>query len=109
MLDEWIALESIQLDLPHLYPEAIKLVSKVEKRPDGLPPERINRATCDLAAIRSNQRLINDISVKVDGYDADMRDDLLLWLEQIEVTGDLLTGRVESGLKEGLGREAGRP
>ncbi len=86
-LQELIPINTIvRVDLPMTFPDLI--------RAEGYFDEGLNEIqqhyTCDLEGMRSNQLFKNGLSLALDGYDAYLRDGLVLWVEQMQNVHDML-------------------
>ena len=90
-LQELIPINTIvRVDLPMTFPDLI--------RAEGYFDEDLNEIqqhyTCDLAAMRNNQLFKNGLSLALDGYDAYLRDGLVLWVEQMQNVHEMLDQRL---------------
>ncbi|MDX1509295.1 MAG: DUF6090 family protein [Woeseiaceae bacterium] len=90
-LQELIPINTIvRVDLPMTFPELI--------RAEGYFDESLNEIqqhyTCNLEGMRNNQLFKNGLSLALDGYDAYLRDGLVLWVEQIRNVHDMLDERL---------------
>lgn len=90
-LQELIPINTIvRVDLPMTFPELI--------RAEGYFDEGLNEIQqhydCDLEGMRSNQLFKNGLSLALDGYDAYLRDGLVLWVEQIQNVHNMLDERL---------------
>ena len=90
-LQELIPINTIvRVDLPMTFPELI--------RAEGYFDEALNEMQqhydCDLEGMRNNQLFKNGLSLALDGYDAYLRDGLVLWVEQMNSVHEMLDERL---------------
>ena len=90
-LQELIPIQTIvRVDLPTEYPELIQSEGYFDEALDEIQ----QRYTCDLDGMRRNQAFLNAFSLALDGYDAYLRDGLILWTRQMERVHEMLDARL---------------
>lgn len=86
-----VAVQSSQAGFAHL-PSNFPALMRMEPYLEETNGEVRSHMTCDVAAMREDQRFLNQLAMNSDGYDAFVRDGLAPWSAQFQKVHAMLDG-----------------